>query len=331
MQQAGRDARGAPPMTTTDTERGTAATRVAGGGPAPRWSLRRLGHHRYGWWALALVVCLVLAGVALGPEGFAGAAGRSDRALTIMIVALLGAAIALWGFLHSLLTAVLTRARDDVRVYGVGQAVELQRAGLCLDATVDHHPGAGAVRRETDRRGAGRHVLEAGAERWTVRSRARELTARDAAGRVVAGAARRGRTEAGGRWWEIGVEGRRFVLRLDGRRPRSRRTLIDDRDEAWRVTFGRGLDPRRTSARVPEDLSPAAATFVAWAATQIEGVVRAAHDRARTTGGGGDSADSGWTWDSSWAISPGDSGGGGGDSSGAGDSGSGDSGGGSCD
>lgn len=299
------------------------------GGPAPRWSLRRLGHHRYAWWALALVVCLVLAGVALGPEGFAGAAERSDRALTIMIVALLGAAIALWGFLHSLLTAVLTRVRDDVRVYGVGQAVELRRAGLRLGAAVDHRAGAASVLRETDRRGAWRHVLEAGPERWTVRARARELTARDAAGRVVAGAARRGRTEAGGRWWEIGVEGRRFVLRLDGRRPRSRRTLIDDRDEAWRVTFGRGLEPRSASARVPEELSPAAATFVAWAATQIEGGVRATHDRARTTGGDGDSSDV-WTWDSSWTSSPADSGAGG-DSGGGGDTGGGDSGGGSSD
>jgi hypothetical protein len=308
-------------MTTTDAERGTEATRVAGGGPAPRWSLRRLGHHRYGWWALALV----------GPKGFAGAAGRSDRALTIMIVALLGAAIALWGFLHALLTAVQTRARDDVRIYGVGQAVELRRAGLRLDATVDHHPGVAAVHRETDRRGAARHVLEAGPERWTVRARARELTARDAAGRVVAGAARRGRTEAGGRWWEIGVEGRRFVLRLDGRGPRARRTLMDDRDEAWLVTFGRGLEPRRTSARVPDELSPAAATFVAWAATQIEGGARAAHDRSRTTGGGGDSSDLTWTWDSSWASSPADSGAGGGDSGGGADSGSGDSGGGTCD
>ena len=288
-----------------------------GGGPAPAWSPRRLGHHRYRWWGLALVVCLLVAGVALGPEGFAGAADRTDRALTIMIVAFLGAGIALWGLIASLISAVTGRVRDDVREYAEGQHVAMSHRDGRWDLRTDRRHDV-TVTGRPDSQGPWRGAIEAGPTRWTVRARAQEIVARDAGAREVARAARRGPATA--RTWEIGVEGYRLVVHVRGRRPAPRRTLLDESGAAWLVRLRRGETPRAAEARLPEELSPAAAAFVVWTVAQLEANLRTAFDRDRSGTGSASAADGTWTWDTSSESGSGDSGGGdgGGDGGGGG-------------
>src|SRR3954469_14529049 len=105
-------------MTVTTTGR-----RPAGGGPAPRWSPRRLGHHRYLWWAGALLLAGVAAAIAVAldpsPEPGIADAG-AGHVLTAVIVLV---PILVWGLVHQLVSAIHRRARDDVRTYGTGQPV----------------------------------------------------------------------------------------------------------------------------------------------------------------------------------------------------------------
>jgi 4-hydroxybenzoate polyprenyltransferase len=100
--------------------------RPAHGGPAPRWSPRRLGHHRYLWWLGGLVLAAVAAAIAVGLDTSPGPGVPDDGAVNVLTAVILAAPVLLWGFVHQLISAVKRRVRDDVREYGTGQPVRFR-------------------------------------------------------------------------------------------------------------------------------------------------------------------------------------------------------------
>src|SRR3954469_3951837 len=108
-------------MTVTTTGR-----RPAGGGPAPRWSPRRLGHHRYLWWAGALLLAGVVAAIAVTSDPSPEPGIADDGAVNVLTAVIILVPILVWGLVHQLVSAVRRRARDDVRTYGVGQSVRVR-------------------------------------------------------------------------------------------------------------------------------------------------------------------------------------------------------------
>ncbi|MHC1561962.1 hypothetical protein ACR9E3_23625 [Actinomycetospora sp. C-140] len=271
-------------------------TRPAHGGPAAAWSPRRLGHHRYLWWAGALVLAGAAAAIAVGLDRSPGPGIADDRAVDVLTVVVLAVPFLLWGLVHQGISAVRRRVRDDVRVYGVGQSVVVRAVadeGVRYVVDVDHAPAAVSVRDRKDPGGPS-SWLDDGARRLRLRARARQMTASTADGPVFV-ARRSG--PAGRRQWEIAVEGMRLRCEVRGTMPVPRRTLVDDDGEAWLVTVGRARRGRvLPRARVPERLSPAAAAFVVWVVAEIDAKVRAARETPLTSGGDGDSGDSSW-WD----------------------------------
>jgi hypothetical protein len=271
--------------------------RPAHGGPAPRWSPRRLGHHRYLWWAGAVALAALAAGIAVRADVSPGPGIADDGAVDVLTVVVIALPFLLWGLVHQLVSAVRRRVRDDVRVYGTGQPVVARRPGpgeagddVRHVVDVDHRPAAVCVR---DRQGPGGPAswLDDGTRRLRLRARARRMTASAADGPAFV-ARRSG--PAGHRRWEIAVEG--VLLRLDvgGRLPVPRRTLVAEDGEAWLVRVGRCRRGRvYPSARVPESLSPAAAAFVVWVVAELDAKIRAARDAPLT---GGDSGDGGDVW-----------------------------------
>lgn len=297
-------------MTTTAT---TGESRPPGGGPAPRWSPRRLGHHRYLWWLGALVLAGVLAAVAAGSDPDPAPGIADDGAVNVLTAVIIAAPILVWGLVHQLVSAVRRRVRDDVRAYGGGQPVAVRppdpaatggsddRVRWFVD--VDHVPGAVVVR---DRQGRGgpSSWLDDGERRLRLRARSGAMTASGSTGPLFV-AGRSGR--AGRRDWEITVEGVRLRCAERGAFPVPRRTLVDDDGTAWLVVVGRARRGRvHPSARVPERLSPAAAVFVVWFVAELDAKIRAARDAPLTGGGSGDSGDSSW-WDAGGSDTGGDS------------------------
>ncbi|GAA4881647.1 hypothetical protein [Actinomycetospora straminea] len=310
-------------------------TRPAHGGPASRWSPRRLGHHRYLWWLGALVLAGVAAAIAIGADSSPGPGIADDGAVNVLTAVVVLAPFLLWGLVHQLISAVRRRVRDDVRHYGVGQPVAVRPAPAVGDDTavstakstakstaddrvrylvdVDHRPGAVAVRDRRERGGPS-SWLDDGERRLRLRARSGLMTASEGTGPVFV-ARRFG--PAGRRRWEIAVEGRRLHCEVRGSLPVPQRTLVDDEGTAWLVQVGRARRGKvHPSARVPERLSPAAAAFVVWFAAELDAKVRAARDAPLTGGGTADSGDSGW-WDTGSSSS--DGGDSGGDSGSSGD------------
>lgn len=290
--------------------------RPAHGGPAPRWSPRRLGHHRYLWWTGALLLAGVAAAIAvtLDPSPEPGIA--DDGAVNVLTAVIVLVPILVWGLVHQLVSAIRRRARDDVRTYGTGQPVRVRRPGpqdagrpgdtVRYVVDVDHVPGAVTVDDRQDRGGPSA-FLDDGERRLRLRARAGQMTASGAGGPVFV-ARRYG--PAGRRRWEIAVEGRRLDLEVCGTHTVPRRTLVDDEGEAWLVRLGPCRRGRvHPQARVPERLSPAAAAFVVWVCAELDAEIREARDAPLTRGSGDDGGDPTW-WDT----------GGSGDSSGSGDS-----------
>ncbi|MEJ2863092.1 hypothetical protein [Actinomycetospora flava] len=277
--------------------------RPAHGGPAPRWSPRRLGHHRYLWWLGALVLAGVVAAVAVTSDPDPAPGIADDGAVNVLTAVIVITPILLWGLVHQLVSAVRRRVRDDVREYGVGQPVAVRppdpaspggsddRVRWFVD--VDHVPGAVVVR---DRQGRGgpSSWLDDGERRLRLRARSGLMTASESTGPVLV-ARRSGR--AGQRHWEITVEGIRLRCAVRGSFPVPRRTLVDDDGKAWLVQVGRARRGRvHPSGRVPERLSPAAAAFVVWFVAELDGKIRAARDAPLTGGGTDGGSDSTW-WD----------------------------------
>ncbi|HWN28098.1 MAG TPA: hypothetical protein VNP37_14110 [Actinomycetospora sp.] len=302
--------------------------RPAHGGPAPRWSPRRLGHHRYLWWLGGLVLAAVAAAIAVGLDTSPGPGVPDDGAVNVLTVVILATPVLLWGFVHQLVSAVKRRVRDDVRVYGTGQPVRFRppepadaAAGVRYLIDVDHAPGAALVR-DTTERGGPVSRLEHGRRRLRLRMRAALMTASDSSGPVYT-ARRSG--PAGRRTWEITADGVRLRLEVRGSHPVPRRTLVDGEGVAWLVRVGRARRRVRggrvrggrvlSQARLPEALTPAGAAFCVLVVAELDAKIRAARESPLTGGSGGD-GDSTW-WDTGSS-----------DSSGS-DSGSSDSGGGS--
>jgi uncharacterized membrane protein YgcG len=300
--------------------------RPAHGGPAPRWSPRRLGHHRYLWWLGGLVLAAVAAAIAVGLDTSPGPGVPDDGAVNVLTAVILATPVLLWGFVHQLISAVKRRVRDDVREYGTGQPVCFRPPGPADAATgvrylVDVDPAPAAVLvRDTTERGGPVSRLEDGRRRLRLRMRAGMMTASEGGGPVFV-ARRSG--PAGRRTWEITADGVRLRLEVRGGHPVPRRTLVDGEGVAWLVRVGRARRRRvHPQARLPEALSPAGAAFCVLVVAELDAKIRAARE-SPLTNGSGDSGDSAW-WDTG---SSSDS------SSGAGsrssDQGGGDSGGGS--
>ena len=303
--------------------------RPAHGGPAPRWSPRRLGHHRYLWWLGALLLAGLAAAIAVGLDPSPEPGIPDEGAITVLTVVILATPVLLWGLVHQFVSAVSRRVRDDVRHYGTGQPVRARRpdaaeeaAGVRAVVDVDHAAGAVVVREQRDRRGTTLR-LDDGRRRMRLRARAGLVTATGPDDEFTA---RRSET-AGCRRWEITADGVRLTFDVRSRHPVPRRTLVDDDGVAWLVR----LDPARRgrvhpTARLPERLSPLAAAFVVWVLAELDATIRAARDAPLTGGSGRDGGDSTW-WDTG---SPGSesSGGSGGDSGGSFDGGGGGGGGG---
>ncbi|MFC5142384.1 hypothetical protein ACFPK1_29440 [Actinomycetospora rhizophila] len=295
--------------------------RPAHGGPASRWSPRRLGHQRYLWWLGALVLAGVAAAIAITSDPSPEPGIADDGAVNVLTAVIILAPFLLWGLIHQVVSAVRRRVRDDVREYGVGQPVSVRPAdtepGDEADRVrylveVDHVPGAVAVRDRRERGGPGA-FLDDGARRLRLRARSGQMTASGPDGPVFV-ARRFG--PAGQRRWEIAVEGLRLRCEVRGSFPVPRRTFVDDDGTAWLVEVGRARRGRvRPRGRVPERLSPAAAAFVVWFVAELDAKIRAARDAPLTGGAAADSGDSSW-WDNSSSESGGDSGGDGGGSSG---------------
>ncbi|MEJ2888474.1 hypothetical protein [Actinomycetospora aeridis] len=288
--------------------------RPAHGGPAPRWSPRRLGHHRYLWWLGALVLAGVVAAIAVAPDPSSEPGIADDGAVNVLTAVILLTPILLWGLIHQVVSAVRRRVRDDVRVHGVGQPVAVRRPDpaslggsddrLRYLVDVDHVPGAVTVR-DRQERGGPSSWLDDGERRLRLRARSGVMTASESTGPVFV-ARRFGR--AGQRHWEIAVEGLRLRCEVRGAFPVPRRTLIDDDGTAWLVQVGRSRRGRvHPSARLPERLSPAAAAFVVWFVAELDAKIRAARDAPITGGGSADSGDSSW-WDTGSSDSGSDSG-----------------------
>ena len=167
--------------------------RPAHGGPAPRWSPRRLGHHRYLWWAGALLLAGVAAAIAvtLDPSPEPGIA--DDGAVNVLTAVIVLVPILVWGLVHQLVSAIRRRARDDVRTYGTGQPVRVRRPGpqdagrpgdtVRYVVDVDHVPGAVTVNDRQDRGGPSA-FLDDGDRRLRLRARAGQMTASGAGGPV---------------------------------------------------------------------------------------------------------------------------------------------------
>jgi hypothetical protein len=289
--------------------------RPAHGGPASRWSPRRLGHHRYLWWAGALLLAGVAAAIAVASDPSPDPGIADDGAVNVLTAVIIIAPFLLWGVVHQLVSAIRRRARDDVRTYGVGQPVRVRRPGpddtgkpgdeMRYVIDVDHAPGVVTVRDRQDRGGPSSWLVD-GDRRLRLRARAAQMTASGSGGTVFT-ARRFG--PAGQRHWEITVDGRRLDLEVRGTQPVPRRTLVDDEGEAWRVRLGRCRGGRvYPEARVPERLSPAAAAFVVWVCAELDAKIRAARDAPLTQGGSGDGDSSWWDTGSSGNDSGNDSG-----------------------
>ncbi|PVZ10035.1 hypothetical protein [Actinomycetospora cinnamomea] len=302
------------------------------GGPAPRWSPRRLGHHRYLWWLGALVLAAVAAAIAVGLDASPEPGIPDDGAVNVLTAVILVSPFLLWGLIHQFVSAVRRRVRDDVREYGVGQPVRFRppgaddaAAGVRYLIDVDHAPAAVLVR-DSRERGGPVARLEHGERRLRLRMRAGVMTAGDSSGPVFT-ARRSG--PAGRRSWEITADGARLRFEVRGGHPVPRRTLVDAEGVAWLVRIGRpragGRGRVHPDARVPERLSPAGAAFCVLVLAELDAKIRAARD-APLTGGSGD-GDSSWT-DTGSSDSGGGDGGGGGGSGGDGGGGGGGGGGG---
>ncbi|WP_433783969.1 hypothetical protein ACQPX6_27790 [Actinomycetospora sp. CA-101289] len=305
--------------------------RPAHGGPAPRWSPRRLGHHRYLWWLGGLVLAAVAAAIAVGLDTSPGPGVPDDGAVNVLTVVILAAPVLLWGFVHQLVSAVRQRVRDDVTEYGTGQPVRFRApgrgdaaAGVRYLIDVDHAPGAVLVR-DTQERGGPVSRLEDGRRRLRLRMRAALMTASEGGGPVFT-ARRSG--PAGRRTWEITADGVRLRFEVCGGHPVPRRTLVDGAGVAWLVDVGqarrrRGQGRRvHPQARLPEALTPAGAAFCVLVVAELDAKIRAAREAPLTRGRGGD-GDATW-WDTG---SPAGSNDPVSDSGSGGDSGGGDSGG----
>lgn len=264
----------------------------AGGGPAARWSPRRLGHHRYLWWVGALVLAGGVVAIAIGLDS--PGAGIADLgALTVLVAVCLLSPVLIFMLCMELTGAVRRRVRDDVRVYAAGQAVRAAAPPpepgrptwsrpaeeVLLHVEVDHVPDAARV---VDRAAHGsRHrFLETGSGELRLRSTRGELLATDRDRKVRHRATRRalpGRYRAR---WEIDLDGRRLACEVRGIQAVPRRTLIEPDGTAWLVQMGvpplleqlrGGRSARlRPHGRLPEDLAPDAVAFCLWLFCELE-------------------------------------------------------------
>jgi len=260
-----------------------------GGGPAPRWSPRRLGHHRYLWWAGALV----LAGVAIAPDTSPGPGLTDGGALAVLVAVCLTAPVLVWMTGHELFTAVRRRVHDDVRVYGTGQPargaapasvpgeLSWQRAPeeVLLHVDVDHVPDAARVVERAVCNGRHRY-LETDREVLRLRSGRGTLTATGSDGAVRHRATRVARPGHYRARWDLELDGRRFACEVRGLQPVPRRTLLASDGTAWLVQMGTpslldqlrgGRAARlRPHGRLPEDLAPDAVAFCLWLFCELE-------------------------------------------------------------
>ncbi|MEJ2888475.1 hypothetical protein [Actinomycetospora aeridis] len=270
-------------MTTTREDR------PPGGGPAPRWSPRRLGHHRYLWWLGALALAAVAVGIAVALDTSPGPGLTDGGALAVMVAVCLLSPVLVWMAGHELVTAIRRRVRDDVRAYGAGQpvrgaapaAVPGERAWprpaeeVLLYVDADH--AADAARVVERAVPGGRHRF--------VETRHGDLRLRSGRGTLVATAPDGGvrhravRTALPGHYrarWDLELDGAtvRLTGEVRGLQPVPRRTLLEPDGTAWLVQMGTpslldqlrgGRAARlRPHGRLPEDLSPDAVAFCLW-------------------------------------------------------------------
>ena len=287
-------------MTATTTTRDGGPP---GGGPAPRWSPRRLGHHRYLWWGGALLLAGVAVGIAVVLDASPGPGLTDGGALTVLVVVCLTAPVLVWMTVHEIVTAVRRRARDDVRVYGTGQAargaapgsvageLSWQRAPeeVLLHVEVDHVPDAARIVERAVRHGRHRYV-EGGDEVLRLHSGRGTLTAVEPGGHVRHRATRVARPGRYRARWDLDLDGRRLACEVGGLQPVPRRTLLEPDGTAWLVHTGTpslldqlrgGRAARlRPHGRLPENLPPDAVAFCLWLFCELE-----AHlDRTRRYG-----------------------------------------------
>jgi len=276
-------------MTTTTTREHRSP---AGGGPALRWSPRRLGHHRYLWWAGSVLLAGVVVAIAIGLDS-PGAGIADPGALSVLVAVCLLSPVLVWMTGVELIGAVRRRVRDDVRAYGTGQSVRGAAPApepggrtwprpaeeVLLHVEVDHVPDAARVVERAAH--GGRHrFLETGSGELRLRSTRGELLATDRDRSVRHRATRHalpGRYRAR---WEIELDGRRLVCDVRGIQAVPRRTLLEPEGTAWLVQMGvpplldqlrGGRAARlRPHGRLPEDLAPDAVAFCLWLFCELE-------------------------------------------------------------
>lgn len=265
----------------------------AGGGPAARWSPARLGHHRYLWWAGSVLLAALAVAIAVESTDSPESGITDAGALTVVVAVGLLAPVLVWMTGAELVGALRSRVSDDVRTYGVGQAVRgaapppdpdasswwRPAEDVLLHVEVDHVPDAARVV-ERAAHGSRHRFLETDGEELRLRSGRGTLTAVARAGPVRHRATRRtlpGRYRAR---WEIDLDGRRLTCDVRGIQAVPRRTLLEPDGTAWLVQMGvpslldqlrGGRAARlRPHGRLPEDLTPDAVAFCLWLFCELE-------------------------------------------------------------
>ncbi|MFC5142385.1 hypothetical protein ACFPK1_29445 [Actinomycetospora rhizophila] len=281
----------------------TCDDRPPGGGPAPRWSPRRLGHHRYLWWAGALVLAAVAVGIAIGLDTSPGPGLTDGGALAVLVAVCLLAPVLVWMTGLELVTAVRRRVRDDVRDYGTGQAARGAAPAavpgerpwprpaeeVLLHVDVDHVADAARVVERAVPHGRHRWI-ETGREDLRLRSGRGTLLATGPDGLVRHRATRRARPGHHRARWDLELDGRHLAFEVHGLQPVPRRTLLEPDGTAWLVQMGTpslldqlrgGRAARlRPHGRLPEDLAPDAVAFCLWLFCELE----THQDRVRSYG-----------------------------------------------
>ncbi|PVZ10034.1 hypothetical protein [Actinomycetospora cinnamomea] len=276
-------------MTATTTR----DANLPGGGPVSRWSPRRWAHHRYLWWAGALLVGALAAAVAIARDTSPEPGIHDTGALAVLATVGLLSPFLLVGLCMSLSSAVRRRVHDDVRTHGVGRPVRSEvprrepgapawpppREEVLLRVEVDRVPDAARVVERAVRSGRHRRI-ESSAGDLRLRSGRGWLTATARDGTVRHRAERRGLPEPYRARWELVLDGRRLHVDVRGLQDPPRRTLLEPDGTAWLLQMGipslvdqvRGRRAARLHphGRLPEELAPDAAAFVLWFVCELE-------------------------------------------------------------